>query len=110
MSNPVLKLINVSKTFFPNTPNEKKALQNINFTMNNGDFVSIIGSNGAGKSTIFNAICGSFPIDSGSILLDDMEIKNLPDYKRAYSIGRLFQDPMKGTAPHMTVEENRSLD
>lgn len=109
MSGSILELVNVSKTFFPNTPNEKKALKDIDLSLNEGDFVTVIGSNGAGKSTLFNAVCGSFFIDSGSILLDGKEIKNLPDYKRAYMIGRLFQDPMKGTAPNMTVEENLSL-
>jgi putative ABC transport system ATP-binding protein len=109
MSEAMLELINVSKTFFPGTINERKALKSINLKLEPGDFITIIGSNGAGKSTLFNAICGSFPIDSGSILLGGKEIKKLPDYKRSLSIGRLFQDPMKGTAPHLTIEENLSL-
>ena len=109
MSKAMLELINVSKTFFPGTINERKALLDINLSLEAGDFITIIGSNGAGKSSLFNAICGSFPIDSGSILLDGKEFKNFPDFKRALSIGRLFQDPMKGTAPHLTIEENLSL-
>lgn len=109
MNNQMLVLSNVSKTFFPNTLNEKKAIRDVNLTLDIGDFVTVIGSNGAGKSTLFNALCGDFYIDSGSIMLCDKEIKKQPDYKRAVSIGRLFQDPMKGTAPHMTVEENLSL-
>jgi putative ABC transport system ATP-binding protein len=109
MSGSKLELINVSKTFFPGTINERKALKDITLSLESGDFLTIIGSNGAGKSTLFNAICGSFMIDRGSILLDGKEISNMPDYKRAVSIGRLFQDPMKGTAPHLTIEENLSL-
>lgn len=109
MSESKLELINVSKTFFPGTVNERKTLRNICLSLESGDFITIIGSNGAGKTSLFNAICGSFMIDSGSILLDGREIKNMPDYKRALSIGRLFQDPMKGTAPHLTIEENLSL-
>lgn len=104
-----LELKKVNKTFFSGTVNEKTALRDISFRLSKDDFVTIIGSNGSGKSTLFNAICGTFFIDSGSILLDGKEIKNIPDYKRAYFIGRIFQDPMKGTAPHMTVEENLSL-
>lgn len=109
MDKTVLELVNVTKTFHKNTPNEHTALRNINLTLEEGDFVTIIGSNGAGKSTLFNAICGSFPIDSGKICLRGKTINNLPDFKRAYTIGRLHQDPMKGTAPNMTVEENLSL-
>lgn len=105
----MLELKNVSKTFFPGTVNEKKALKNLNLRLTAGDFVTIIGSNGAGKSTLFNAIGGSFYIDNGNILLDNKNITGLPDYKRAYDIGRLMQDPMKGTAPSMTIEENLAL-
>lgn len=105
----MLKLKNVSKTFFPNTPNEKIALKSVNLSLTQGDFVTIIGSNGAGKSTLFNAIAGAFYVDSGSIRLDNKDITGLPDYKRSYDIGRLMQDPMKGTAPSMTIEENLAL-
>ncbi len=105
----MLDLINVSKTFFPGTLNEKKALNSINLHLDAGDFVTIIGSNGAGKSTLFNAIAGAFFIDSGAILLDKKNITMDADYKRAYDIGRLMQDPLKGTAPSMTIEENLAL-
>lgn len=105
----MLNLKNVSKTFYPGTVNEKKALKSLNLHLAPGDFVTIIGSNGSGKSTLFNAIGGSFYIDRGTILLDDKNITGLADYKRAYDIGRLMQDPMKGTAPSMTIEENLSL-
>lgn len=105
----MLEIRNISKTFNPDSPFEKKALRNITLTVKEGEFVSIIGSNGAGKSTLFNAIAGSFLIDEGKILLDGEDITYLPDHKRAKTIGRLFQDPMKGTAPGMTIEENLSL-
>ncbi len=105
----MLELKDVSKTFFAGTLNEKKALKNVNLKLTKGDFITIIGSNGAGKSTLFNAIAGGFYIDRGIILLDQRNITGLKDYKRAYDIGRLMQDPMKGTAPSMTIEENLSL-
>ncbi len=105
----MLELKNVSKTFFPGTLNEKKALRGVNLFLSPGDFVTIIGSNGAGKSTLFNAIAGSFLVDGGAILLDNKNITGLPDYKRSFDIGRLMQDPMKGTAPSMTIEENLAL-
>lgn len=105
----MLKLLNVSKTFYPNTANEKKALQNIDLTLKKGDFVTIVGSNGAGKSTLFNTICGNFYVEEGGIYLDGDDITVLPDYKRSFNIGRIFQDPMKGTAPGMTIEENLCL-
>lgn len=105
----MLELINVSKTFNPGTPFEKKALDNVNLNVGNGDFISIIGANGAGKSTLFNAICGSFLTDCGKIILDGEDITLLADHKRAKSIGRLFQDPMKGSAPGMSIEENLAL-
>ena len=105
----MLKLRNISKTFNPGTVNEKKALSGIDLTLAPGDFVTILGSNGAGKSTLFGAIAGSFVVDSGSITLDGRNITNLPDYKRSKYIGRLFQDPLKGTAPSMTIEENLAL-
>ncbi len=105
----MLRLENLSKTFHPGTVNEKVALKNVNFHLKEGDFVTILGSNGAGKSTLFNAIAGSFAPDSGRILLDGRDITRLPDYKRSKFIGRLFQDPLRGTAPSMTIEENLAL-
>ena len=105
----MLKIENISKTFNPGTINEKAALQGLSLPLLPGDFVTIIGSNGAGKSTLFNAICGSFFTDSGSIYLDGRNITFLPEYQRSRQIGRLFQDPMRGSAPHMTIEENLSL-
>lgn len=105
----MLNLKNISKTFHPGTVNEKKALNMVNLHLDAGDFVTIIGSNGAGKSTLFNAISGTFYVDAGVILLGDKNMTGIPDYKRAYDIGRLMQDPMKGTAPSMTIEENLAL-
>ena len=105
----MLKISNISKTFNPGTVNEKIALRDLSLHLEGGDFVTILGSNGAGKSTLFNAIAGSFVVDSGSIHLDGANITNLPDYKRSKFIGRLFQDPLKGTAPNMTIEENMAL-
>lgn len=105
----MLKLVNVRKAFNEGTVNEKIALDGVSLTVNDGDFATIIGSNGAGKSTLFNCIGGSFFVDEGSIFLDDREITYVPEYRRAVEIGRLFQDPMKGTAPHMTIEENLAL-
>ena len=105
----MLKINHISKTFNPDTVNEKKALSELSLHLDKGDFVTILGSNGAGKSTLFNAIAGSFVVDSGSIILDGSNITNLPDYKRSKFIGRMFQDPLKGTAPNMTIEENLAL-
>ena len=105
----MLKIEKISKTFNPGTINEKAALQGLSLHLLPGDFVTIIGSNGAGKSTLFNAICGSFFTDSGSIYLNGRNITFLPEYQRSRQIGRLFQDPMRGSAPHMTIEENLSL-
>ena len=105
----MLKIHNISKTFNPGTVNEKQALSGLNLHLDKGDFVTILGSNGAGKSTLFNAIAGTFVVDSGSITLDGSDITNLPDYKRSKYIGRMFQDPLKGTAPNMTIEENLAL-
>ena len=105
----MLKLQGVTKTFNSGTVNEKHALRGIDLHLNEGDFVTILGSNGAGKSTLFNAIAGSFVVDSGSITLDGRDITNLPEYKRSKFIGRMFQDPLKGTAPNMTIEENLAL-
>ena len=105
----MLKITNISKTFNPGTINEKKALTNLSLHLAKGDFVTILGSNGAGKSTLFNAIAGTFPVDRGTIQLDGKNITSLPDYKRSKFIGRMFQDPLKGTAPTMTIEENLAL-
>lgn len=105
----MLKLEQVSKTFYPNTGNEKRAMDHLDLLVNTGEFVTVIGSNGAGKSTLFNLIAGSILPDSGRILLDNEDITFLPEHKRASRIGRIFQDPMRGTAPSMTVEENLAL-
>ena len=105
----MLELKDVTKTFHAGTPDEKKALTGISLKIEDGDFVSIIGANGAGKSTLFNAICGSFPLDSGSVLLDGRNVTMMPEHKRAKMIGRLFQDPMRGTAPDMSIAENLAL-
>lgn len=105
----MLKIENVFKTFNPGTVNEKKALQGVNLTLNDGDFVTIIGGNGAGKSTLFNMITGVYPIDSGRIMIDDTDITNKSDYKRAKYFGRVFQDPMMGTAADMQIDENLAL-
>ena len=105
----MLKIEKISKTFNPGTIHEKAALQGLSLHLLPGDFVTVIGSNGAGKSTLLNAICGSFFPDSGSIYLDGRNITFLPEYQRSHQIGRLFQDPMRGSAPHMTIEENLSL-
>ena len=99
----VLDLKNVGKTFNPGTVNEKKALTGVNLHLEPGDFATIVGSNGAGKSTLFNAIAGSFVPDTGSIVLDGQDITFLPDYRRSKTIGRIFQDPLRGTAPNMTI-------
>lgn len=105
----MLTLSNISKTFNPGTVNAKAALRDLSFHADKGDFVTIIGANGAGKSTLFNAISGSFMTDSGRILLDGKDITLTPEFKRARQIGRLFQDPMKGSAPGMSIEENLAL-
>ena len=105
----MLKLTNVCKTFNPGTVNEKKALQGLDLVLNDGDFAAIVGINGAGKSTMFIAIAGSFYLDEGTVELDGEDITFLPEYRRSVTIGRLFQDPLKGTAPHMSIEENLAL-
>lgn len=105
----MLKMTNIRKVFNEGTVNEKVALDGVSLTVQDGDFVTIIGSNGAGKSTLFNCIGGSFYPDTGSIFLGERNITYMPEHKRAVEIGRLFQDPMKGTAPHMTIEENLAL-
>ena len=105
----MLQLKNVRKTFNAGTVNEKKALTGVNLVLEDGDFATIVGSNGAGKSTMFNAIAGSFYPDRGSIILDGKNITFVPEYRRSVYIGRLFQDPLMGTAPHMTIEENLAI-
>ena len=105
----MLTLQNITKTFAKGTVNEKTALDGIDLHLNRGDFVTILGSNGAGKSTLFGAIAGTFRPDTGSVILDGQDITQLPDFKRSKFIGRLFQDPLKGTAPNMTIEENLAL-
>ncbi len=105
----MLELIDVKKTFNPGTVNAKKALQGVNLHLNEGDFVTIIGGNGAGKSTVMNAIAGVWPIDSGVIRIDGKEVMSLPEYKRAKYLGRVFQDPMMGTAATMEIQENLAI-
>ena len=105
----MLELSNISKTFNAGTVDERKALNNLNLTVKDGDFITIIGSNGAGKSTLFNIISGYYITDEGSITLDGEDITLMPDHKRARFIGRLFQDPMLGSAPGMSIEENLFL-
>ena len=105
----MLVIKNLEKTFFPGTINAKKALRGIDLHLNPGDFVTIIGGNGAGKSTMLNAIAGVFPVDEGSIYIDGVDITHLPEYKRAKYIGRVFQDPMTGTAGTMEIQENLAI-
>ncbi|MEG0305261.1 MAG: ATP-binding cassette domain-containing protein [Oscillospiraceae bacterium] len=105
----MLELRNISKTFGKGTVNEKTALSDFSLTVDKGEFVTIIGGNGAGKSTLFNAVAGAFFPDKGHVILDGEDITFKPEYKRSNDLGRLFQDPLKGTAPHMTIEENMAL-
>ena len=105
----MLKIENVYKTFNAGTVNEKVALQGLNLHLKEGDFVTVIGGNGAGKSTMLNAVTGVFGVDSGKILIDGVDVSYLPEYKRAKYIGRVFQDPMMGTAATMQIEENLAL-
>ena len=105
----MLKLNHISKTFNPGTVNEKRALSDLSLHLEQGDFVTIVGSNGAGKSTLFNAIAGAFYVDEGSVVLAGEDITFKPEYRRSREMGRLFQDPMRGTAPNMTIEENLAL-
>ena len=105
----MLKLTNITKTFAPGTVNQKTALCGIDLHLAPGDFVTVLGSNGAGKSTLFSVIAGSIRPDTGSVILDGQDVTALPDYKRSKYIGRLFQDPLKGTAPNMTIAENLAL-
>ncbi len=105
----MLELVDIVKVFHPNTPDEKTALDGVNLTLNDGDFVTVIGSNGAGKSTLLNTIAGSIMSDKGQILIDGKDISKLPEHKRAKFLGRVFQDPMMGTATDMNIEENLAL-
>ena len=105
----MLELQNISKTFNPGTVNAKLALNHLNLTLNDGDFVTVIGGNGAGKSTMLNAIAGAWKPDAGKILIDGTDITPMPEYKRAAFLGRVFQDPMMGTAANMWLEENLAL-
>jgi putative ABC transport system ATP-binding protein len=105
----MLQLSNVSKLFNPGTPDEKIALMGINLKLNPGDFITVIGSNGAGKSTLMNVISGVMTPDVGEVRIDGHAIQQLPEYRRSEWIGRVFQDPMAGTAPRMTIEENLAM-
>lgn len=105
----MLEIKNVHKTFNPSTINEKKALKGIDLTLNEGDFVTVIGGNGAGKSTMLNMIAGVYPVDCGTITIDGIDVTNLSEHKRAKYIGRVFQDPMTGTAADMQIDENLAL-
>ena len=105
----MLEIRNIHKTFNPGTINEKAALRGLNWTLNDGDFVTIIGGNGAGKSTLLNMLSGVYYVDEGQILVDGEDITNLPEHKRAKYFGRVFQDPMTGTAADMQIEENMAL-
>ena len=105
----MLRVENISKTFFPGTINEKRALQGLSLHLHPGDFATVIGGNGAGKSTMLNSIAGVFPIDEGRVIIDGEDITKRPEHKRAKYIGRVFQDPMLGTAAGMMIEENLAL-
>ena len=105
----MLEIQNIYKTFHPGTVNEKAALQGVSLKLEEGDFVTVIGGNGAGKSTTLNAVAGVWPVDSGKILIDGIDVTNLPEHKRAKFVGRVFQDPMTGTAATMQIDENLAL-
>ena len=105
----MLELKNIYKTFNPGTINEKRALNGLNLKLNEGDFVTVIGGNGAGKSTMLNAVAGTWPVDEGQILIDNIDVTQLSEHKRATYLGRVFQDPMTGTAATMGIEENLAL-
>lgn len=105
----MLEMKSISKTFNPNTVNEKVALRGLSLTLNEGEFVTVIGGNGAGKSTMLNAVAGVYPVDEGSILIGGQDVTKLPEHRRAKFIGRVFQDPMMGTAASMGIEENLAL-
>ena len=105
----MLKIQNIVKVFNPGTVNEKVALNGVDFHLKDGDFCTVIGGNCAGKSTLLNAVAGVFPVDAGSIFIDGVDVTKLPEHKRAQYIGRVFQDPMTGTAATMQIEENLAL-
>ena len=105
----MLELKNIYKTFNPGTINEKRALNGLNLKLNEGDFVTVIGGNGAGKSTMLNAVAGTWPVDEGQILIDNIDVTKLSEHKRALFLGRVFQDPMTGTAATMSIEENMAI-
>ena len=104
----MLKIEHIAKTFNPGTINQKKALRDLSLELANGDFVTVIGGNGAGKSTLLNAVAGVWPVDEGTIEIGGVDVTAMPEYKRAQYIGRVFQDPMMGTAPNMQIESGRS--
>lgn len=105
----MLEINNITKRFFPGTVNERTALDNLTLQLREGDFVTVIGSNGAGKSTLLNVISGRYPVDHGQIIIDDKNVTRTPEYKRARYVARVFQDPMAGTSPQLTIEENLSI-
>ncbi len=105
----MLEIKNIYKTFNAGTINERKALQGVSITLEDGDFVTVIGGNGAGKSTMLNAVAGVWPVDSGSIMIDGIDVTGMPEHKRAKFLGRVFQDPMTGTAATMQIDENLAM-
>lgn len=105
----MLRMHHITKSFFPHTVNEKVALRDLSLTLEEGDFVTVIGSNGAGKSTLLNVVSGRYRPDVGSVWIDDLDVTRLPDHRVARRVGRVFQDPMAGTSPHLTIEENLAL-
>lgn len=105
----MLEARSITKRFFPGTINERTALDSLSLKLEEGDFVTIIGSNGAGKSTLLNVISGRYPIDEGAIIIDGKDVSRVPEHRRATQVARVFQDPMAGTAPHLTIEENLSI-
>ena len=109
MAKTMLHINHIAKTFNPGTITEKKALVDVELTLEEGDFVTVIGGNGAGKSTMLNAVAGVFPVDKGTIEIGGVDVTHLPEYKRAKYLGRVFQDPMTGTAATMNIEENMAL-
>ncbi|WP_080793940.1 ABC transporter ATP-binding protein [Corynebacterium pacaense] len=105
----MLKISGIGKTFFPGTVNERRALDGLNLEMKEGDFVTVIGSNGAGKSTLLNAVSGRLFVDTGTVAIDGVVVNRMSEHKRARYVGRVFQDPLAGTAPNLSIEENLSL-
>ncbi|QPZ39479.1 ABC transporter ATP-binding protein [Paramicrobacterium chengjingii] len=105
----MLDIDSLTKTFFPGSVNERRALADVSLRLNEGDFVTVIGSNGAGKSTLLNAVSGRYTVDAGSITIDEKNVNRLKEHQRARYVGRVFQDPMAGTAPNLTIEQNLAL-